>query len=60
MAAGSLVIYALGSGMLSLFLGPLAAIEKGILPFLPGDALKAALAASLLPLGWRLIGRGKP
>jgi biotin transport system substrate-specific component len=59
MAIGSLVIYALGAGWLSLFYGPLAAIEKGILPFLPGDALKAALAASLLPLGWRLTGPGK-
>jgi biotin transport system substrate-specific component len=59
MAAGSMVIYALGAGWLSLFFGPLEAIKKGILPFLPGDALKAALAASLLPLGWRLTGRGK-
>jgi biotin transport system substrate-specific component len=56
MAAGSLVIFAFGAGWLSLFVGPAAAVAKGILPFLPGDALKAALAAALLPLGWRLAG----
>jgi biotin transport system substrate-specific component len=59
MAAGSLVIYTLGAGWLSRFVGPSAALAKGVLPFLPGDALKIGLAASLLPLGWRLTGRPK-
>ncbi len=34
-----------------------AALAAGVVPFLPGDALKLALAACLLPLVWRLIGR---
>ena len=31
-----------------------AAIAKGVVPFLVGDALKLALAACLMPLAWRL------
>lgn len=55
MALGSAVIYHLGAAHLSRFVGgPGAAVVQGILPFLPGDALKAAVAAGLLPLGWRL------
>jgi biotin transport system substrate-specific component len=57
MAAGSAVIYALGAGWLSWYVGPAGAVAKGILPFLPGDALKAVLAAGLLPLSWRVTGR---
>lgn len=57
MAAGSAVIYLHGAVYLTRFVGgPVAAVVQGILPFLPGDALKAALAAGLLPLGWRLMG----
>lgn len=57
MAAGSLVIFALGAGWLSRYVGPSAAVGKGVLPFLPGDALKIAMASSLLPLGWQVTGR---
>jgi biotin transport system substrate-specific component len=58
MLLGSGIIFALGAGWLARFVGgPSAAVAQGILPFLPGDMLKAALAASLLPLGWRLTGR---
>lgn len=57
MVAGSVIIFALGAGMLARFVGPLHAWDEGILPFLPGDALKAALAAFLLPLGWRVTGQ---
>jgi biotin transport system substrate-specific component len=34
-----------------------AVLTTGFLPFLPGDALKIALAMILLPAGWKLIGR---
>jgi biotin transport system substrate-specific component len=58
MAIGSGIIYLLGAGWLSRFVGgPAAAIAQGVAPFLPGDVLKAALAAGSLPLGWRLVGR---
>ena len=33
------------------------ALEAGLWPFVIGDALKIALAAGLLPLTWRLVGR---
>ena len=57
MLLGSLVIYALGAAFLSRFVGIHHALWMGVLPFLPGDAVKALLAAGLLPLGWRWIGR---
>ncbi|WP_165985575.1 biotin transporter BioY [Streptomyces sp. YIM 98790] len=59
MAAGSLVIYAVGVPYLALDLGmPMAeAADVGMVPFLIGDALKAALAMGALPLAWRLVRR---
>ena len=56
MLLGSLVIYAGGVGWLARFLGGRAAIMDGMVPFLPGDAVKALLAAGLVPAGWKLIG----
>jgi len=29
----------------------------GLIPFIPGDILKIALAAIILPAGWKLINR---
>lgn len=58
MLLGSLVIFALGALQLSFFVGGLHhAFTLGVLPFLPGDGVKALLAAGLLPLGWKLLGR---
>jgi biotin transport system substrate-specific component len=58
MAIGSAIIFLLGAGWLSRYVGgPVAAFTQGVAPFLPGDALKAVLAAALLPLGWRITGR---
>ena len=34
-----------------------AAISKGVTPFLPGEAIKMALAAGLLPSAWKIAGR---
>ncbi len=34
-----------------------AALAKGLMPFLIGDALKLALAAMLFPVAWRLVGK---
>ena len=59
MLLGSLVIFALGAAQLSHFVGTKNAVGMGVLPFLPGDAVKALLAAGLLPLGWKWIGRKK-
>ena len=43
-----------GSGLPRAF--PLA-LTTGLLPFLPGAAVKVALAAGVLPMGWRLLRR---
>jgi len=46
-----------GVAYLSVLMGPQLAVTTGLLPFLPGEALKIALAAALLPGGWRLVRR---
>jgi biotin transport system substrate-specific component len=61
MVAGNVVIYAFGLAWLSTFpfvsglLGEGGLLALGITPFLFGDALKAVLAALLLPAAWKLI-----
>ncbi|MFD4944297.1 biotin transporter BioY [Streptomyces sp. NPDC058239] len=59
MVVGSAVIYAVGVPYLALSTGmsASAAIAAGLVPFLLGDALKAALAMGALPASWKLIGR---
>ena len=60
MLLGSLVVFALGAGRLAHFVGPGRAVTLGVLPFLPGDAVKALAAAGLLPLGWKWLGTRNP
>lgn len=48
MAAGTLVILALGYAWLSMLIGSEAALTAGVLPFLLGDAIKVGLAASMV------------
>jgi len=57
LAAGNGVLYLLGLAWLAVFVGLQAAPALGLLPFIPGDLLKLALAALLLPAGWRLLRR---
>ncbi|WP_329037281.1 biotin transporter BioY [Streptomyces sp. NBC_00178] len=59
MAVGSLIIYAVGVPYLALSTGMSfgAAVAAGLVPFLIGDALKAALAMGALPASWKLLGR---
>lgn len=56
---GSLVVYALGVPWLAYVVDVPAAeaLRIGVLPFLVGDAVKAALAAGLLPGAWKLVQR---
>lgn len=56
MILGNIVIYAFGLAWLSCLPG-VNVLREGLLPFLPGDLLKIALAAILLPSGWKLLGR---
>ena len=55
---GSAVIYTFGVVGLMVATGwPLAeAVEKGVVPFLIGDLIKAAAAGLVLPAAWRLLG----
>jgi biotin transport system substrate-specific component len=65
-AGGTVLIYAVGLPWLFVALtnlhiaNPLqATLAGGLYPFLIGDALKAILAAVILPLVWRFVGPGK-
>jgi biotin transport system substrate-specific component len=57
MLIGSLPI--LGFGLLGLarFMPAKAVAAAGLWPFIPGDLVKAALSAGLLPLGWKIVGK---
>jgi len=61
MLAGSIALYVCGLTWLFLlahiFARPLGSgvLAVGLYPFLAGDVLKIALAAALLPSGWKLI-----
>jgi len=57
MVIGNAIIYLTGVLWLSRFVGWQSVLSTGFLPFLAGDALKIALAALLLPVGWKLIDR---
>jgi biotin transport system substrate-specific component len=56
--AGEAIIFALGVGWLAVFLGLPKALAAGLVPFLPAEALKIALACAVLPLAWRTRTRG--
>jgi biotin transport system substrate-specific component len=55
MVAGNLVIYAAGLAWLARLVGGENALSMGMLPFLPGDVLKIALATLLLPAAWKRL-----
>jgi biotin transport system substrate-specific component len=56
MALGSALVYAVGASWLAhdLHLSASVAIDKGVTPFLIGDAIKIAVAALVFPAAWRL------
>lgn len=62
MVAGEIVIYACGVAWLamSLHVGLAEAISLGFVPFVIGDAIKAALVAFALPGTWKLVNTEKP
>lgn len=61
-AAGSAVIYLIGTTWLMAFLGVglREGLAMGVLPFLAGDAIKVAAAALLLPSAWATINAFRP
>ncbi len=61
MTLASGIIFALGVAWLAPFVGGIgSAIVRGLFPFLPGEVIKIALAAALLPAGWKLVERLQP
>jgi len=57
MLLGSSVIFASGVALLARFVPANHVLQSGLLPFLPGDLVKAALASLAFPAAWRLARR---
>jgi biotin transport system substrate-specific component len=59
MAIGNVLIYVIGLPwlMAAADLTLAGAVELGLVPFVPGDILKLALAAALFPVAWWVVGR---
>lgn len=60
MLIGNVILYVPGLIWLGMLYGwdkPI--LEWGLTPFLVGDAIKLALAAVILPLAWKLVGRAR-
>ena len=63
---GNAAIYAFGLPWLSIFLGAMglpndivATASAGLIPFIAGDAIKIALAATLIPAAWAGVSKLK-
>jgi biotin transport system substrate-specific component len=59
MLLASGVIFALGLAVLARFVPGDRLLAAGLLPFIPGDVVKAALAALAFPAVWRRVGSGE-
>jgi biotin transport system substrate-specific component len=59
MIVGEVAIYLIGVPWLAAaaHFSPAMAIDKGLTPFVLGDALKLAIAAVMFPAAWWLVGR---
>jgi biotin transport system substrate-specific component len=53
--AGEVIIYMFGLPWLSLYVGVQKIFVTGLIPFLPGDAIKLVAAALALPAAWRVV-----
>jgi biotin transport system substrate-specific component len=58
MLVGEVVMMAMGFAWLALLIGPEKSWQFGVVPFIVGDLIKLALAASLVPAVWTLLKRG--
>ncbi|RWE34822.1 biotin transporter BioY [Mesorhizobium sp.] len=57
MLVAEIVMMAMGFAWLATLIGPEKARQFGVLPFVVGDLIKVALAASLVPAVWSLLKR---
>lgn len=55
LVAGNLAIYLIGLPWLAVFVGLDRVLIEGLLPFVPGDAVKLVLAALALPAAWKIV-----
>ena len=60
MLLGGAVILVSGLAVLSHFVPANRLLATGLLPFLPGDIIKAVAAALVLPAAWRLVNGHSP
>ncbi|RWN42659.1 MAG: biotin transporter BioY [Mesorhizobium sp.] len=58
MLVGEVAMMAMGFAWLALLIGPEKSWQFGVVPFIVGDLIKVALAASLVPAVWTLLKRG--
>lgn len=58
MVLGNVIIWVLGTAWLAVMtgMGAQAAIAAGVLPFVPGAAVKIAAAAAVVPTLWKFVG----
>jgi biotin transporter BioY len=59
MLAGEIVLYTFGVCWLAIMTNIRTALVIGLYPFIVGDILKIALAAAVLPAGWKLLNYPK-
>jgi biotin transport system substrate-specific component len=59
MGIGNAIIYLFGLPWLAYFVGAEKVLMAGLFPFILGDLIKLALAATALPAGWGLIRKLK-
>ncbi|MER9636367.1 biotin transporter BioY [Mesorhizobium sp. M0228] len=57
MLVAEIVMMAMGFAWLALLIGPEKSWQFGVVPFIVGDLIKVALAASLVPAIWSLLKR---
>ncbi|AZO55842.1 MULTISPECIES: biotin transporter BioY [unclassified Mesorhizobium] len=57
MLVAEVVMMAMGFAWLALLIGPEKSWQFGVVPFIVGDLIKVALAASLVPAVWSLLKR---
>lgn len=57
MLVAEIVMMAMGFAWLALLIGPEKSWQFGVVPFIVGDLIKVALAASLVPAVWSMLKR---
>lgn len=55
MTIGTVLLFACGVSWLAVLVGWQMAISAGVMPFLLGSVLKLALAATVLPMAWKVL-----